>query len=310
MLIGTFSSLLSHAAALPRQRVVLINPSNAATFEAIAEARRALGVEFTVTGEASTLREGLARSGVPDDGVDVVHASGHARALEAAIEAVGQGGGDILMKGGVDTSTMMKAVLRETSGLRTDRLLSDVFVLEYPERRENAFIMITDGGINPAPDLRAKVELIRNAVEVAHALGNATPKVAILSATEFVSPGLPSTIDAAVLSKMNERGQITGCVVDGPLALDNALFPEAAEEKGIRSAVAGRAEILVAPTIEAANALAKSTTYFARLPLAHVVLGAAVPILIPSRADGSAARLASMALGMLMRQHGRRGGQP
>jgi phosphate butyryltransferase len=204
------------------------------------------------------------------------------------------------MKGGVDTSTMMKTVLKEDSGLRQGRLLSDIFILEYPERSDNKFVMITDGGMTLAPDLRNKVELIRNAVDVAHALGNLNPKVAVLSATEFVVHNLPSTLDAAALAKMNERGQIKGCVVDGPLALDNALSREAAAEKGIKSVVAGQAEILVAANIESANSLAKSTTYFASLPLAHVVVGASVPILIPSRADKRDAKLFSIALGMVM----------
>jgi phosphate butyryltransferase len=154
-----------------------------------------------------------------------------------------------------------------------------------------------------APDLKNKVELIVNAVEVAHALGNPNPKVAVLSATEMVLPNLQSTLDAAALSKMNERGQIKGCIVDGPFGLDNAVSVEAAEEKRIKSPVAGRAEILIAANIESANSLAKSTTYFAGLRLAHVIVGGRVPVLIPSRADKSDAKLYSIALGVLMSEH-------
>jgi len=194
-------------------------------------------------------------------------------------------------------------VLDESSGLRTGRLLSDIFVLEYPPREGNRFIMITDGGMTLSPDLKNKVELIANAVEVAHALGNPLPKVAVLSATEFVLPNLQSTLDAAALAKMNDRGQITGCIVDGPFALDNALSDDAAAEKKINSVVAGKAEILVAANIESANSLAKSTTYFAGLRLAHVIVGGKVPILIPSRADRSDAKLLSMALGVVMSGH-------
>jgi phosphate butyryltransferase len=160
--------------------------------------------------------------------------------------------------------------------------------------------MITDGGLNIAPDLEAKVQLIQNAVEVAHALGNANPKVAVLAATELVQPNMPSTIDAAALSQMSARGQIPGCVVYGPLALDNALDEQAAHEKRIESAVAGAAEILVCPNIECANALAKSTTYIGHARLAHVIMGARIPILIPSRADTTDAKLLSLALGMIM----------
>ena len=161
-------------------------------------------------------------------------------------------------------------------------------------------VMITDGGLNIAPDLEAKVQLIQNAVAVAHALGNANPKVAVLSASEFVQANMPSSVDAAALAQMNARGQIQGCVVDGPLALDNALEAHAAGEKGIRSAVAGAAEILLCPTIECANMLAKSTTYIGNARLAHVIVGARIPILIPSRADKSDAKLLSLALGMVM----------
>lgn len=307
MLIGDFSSLLARAATLSSQRVVVINPANEEMFLSIADARKQLGVGFTLTGNETAVRNGLAAAGALDERVEIVDCPTVAQALEAGIDVVREGRGDILMKGSVDTSTMMKAVLREESGLRTDRLLSDIFVLEYPGRGENKFVMITDGGMTLAPDLKNKMELIRNAVEVAHALGNHMPRVAVLSATEFVLPNLPSTLDAAALSKMNERGQIKGCIVDGPFALDNAVSPEAAREKGIRSEVAGRADILLAANIESANSLAKSTTYFAGLPLAHVIVGARIPVLIPSRADKSDARLCSMALGMVMREFGRRG---
>jgi phosphate butyryltransferase len=175
-----------------------------------------------------------------------------------------------------------------------------VFVFEYPGPAGARLVMITDGGLNLAPDLKTKVDLIQNAVALAHVLGNPRPLVAVLSASEFVNPALPSSVDAALLAKMNERGQITGCVVDGPLALDNAISPEAAGEKNIGSGVAGRADILLAPSIEAANLLAKSTTYFAGYPLGHVIVGAAAPVLIPSRADKRDAKVNSIALGLMM----------
>jgi phosphotransacetylase len=302
-MIGSFDTLLSCAAAAAPRRVAVVSPANAETFESIRDAASALGVTFLLTGDRVAIEMGLAAAGAGSGGITIVHHADTRGALLAAVTAAAAGEADILMKGGVDTATLMRVVLDEKTGLRTGRLLSDVFILEYPPRGENRFIMITDGGITPAPDLKNKVELIVNAVEVAHALGNARPRVAILSATEFVVPGLPSTIDAAALSKMNERGQITGCVVDGPLALDNAIAPNAASEKKIASEVAGQADILVAANIEAANSLAKSTTYFAGLRLAHVIVGGKVPILIPSRADKSDAKLLSMALGVLMCEH-------
>ncbi len=298
--ILNFQELMEYAVSIPPKTVALVNPNNKETFLAVAEAAASLGTKFILFGDESLIGEGLAGVSRPDATIEIRESEGITGAMKGAITAVLDGEADILMKGGLDTGTMMKAVLQEGSGLRTGRLLSDIFVLEYPPRSENQFVMITDGGMTLAPDLKSKVELVNNAVQVAHALGNDNPKVAILSATEFVLPNLQSTLDAAALSKMNERGQIKGCVVDGPFALDNAISREAADEKGIRSPVAGKAEILVAANIESANSLAKSTTYFANLRLAHVIVGAKVPILVPSRSDKSDAKLLSVALGSLV----------
>jgi phosphate butyryltransferase len=300
LVIQTFDQLLAFAATLPPKRVAVALPSSADTFDALRDAVQALKVSLVCAGDGDLIKRELSARGVDAGRVSVIPADGTHRALRAAIDAVREGNADILMKGGVDTATMMREVLNAEGGLRTGKLLSDIFVLEYPPREGNKFIMITDGGMTLAPDLKNKVELIANAVAVAHALGNTMPKVAVLSATEFVVPGLQSTLDAAALSKMNDRGQIRGCLVDGPFALDNAISIEAAAEKGIRSEVAGNAEILVAANIESANSLAKSTTYFAGLRLAHVIVGGRAPILIPSRVDRADARLLSIALGVIM----------
>ncbi len=301
--VRNFDEMLKFAVSLPPKKVAVVYPNNKETFSGIAEACKILRTEFLLFGDNATISEGLSSISAGSPEIEIVEVKNVNEALTAAVKAMNDGRADILMKGGVDTSTMMKAVLQDESGLKTGRLLSDIFVFEYPSRMENQLMMITDGGITLAPDLKNKVELVNNAVEVAHALGNSNPKVAILSATEFVLPNLQSTLDAAALSKMNERGQIKGCVVDGPLALDNALSAEAAEEKGIKSPVAGKAEILVAANIESANSLAKSTTYFADLRLAHVVVGARVPILIPSRSDKSDAKLLSIALGSIVSEY-------
>ncbi len=305
--VYTFDNLLAAAAALPEERILVALPSNRETFEAVHAALRHLRTKFLLVGDEKIIREGTAEHGIPDPAVTCLHHPLPADALKCCVDILRKGDAGIFMKGSVDTGTMMRAVLDEGSGLRTGRLLSDVFVTEVPSRQGNKFLMITDGGLTPAPDLREKIALINNAVSVAHALGNPLPRVAILSATEHVSAGLPSTVDAAILSKMNERGQIPGCLVDGPLALDNAFSPEAAKEKKIESKVAGMADILVAPSIETANALAKSTTYFAGWRSAHVIVGGKMPILIPSRADRSDTRLLSIALGMIVRNAGRRG---
>jgi len=301
--IADFAGLLAAAALITEKKILVVNPGNVETFNAIELAQAALQTRFVLVGDEKVITHNLSGARVDRSRISIHHHNDEKDAVRICMTMLRRGEADILLKGSIDTATLMKAVLEEKSGLRTGRLLSDVFVLEYPPREGNKFIMITDGGITPAPDLKNKVELITNAVEVAHALGNPNPKVAVLSATEFVVPALQSTLDAAALSKMNERGQIKGCVVDGPLALDNAISPDAVREKGITSPVAGRAEILVAANIESANSLAKSTTLFAGLRLAHVIIGAQVPILIPSRSDKSDAKLLSIALGMIMSEY-------
>lgn len=294
--ICNFDELLEAAAQVRGPRVLVVFPSNEETFRAIRDARAKLGLEFLLVGNGKRIRSAL-----PDfAGAEIVDRPNVADCVDHSMELMSKGEAGILMKGSVDTGTLMKAVMRPETGVRTGRLLSDVFVFEYAQRPANRLVMITDGGLNVAPDLAAKAELIRNAVELAHALGNSMPKVAVLAATEFVQANMPATLDAAALSKMNERGQIRGCVVEGPLALDGALAPCAVEEKQIHSAVAGAAEILVCPNIECANMLAKSMVYVGNARLGHVIVGGHIPILIPSRADRCDAKLLSMALGVVM----------
>ncbi len=302
-MIRNFDELFSSALTCPKKNIVVVFPNNTETLQAVYDACDKSLANFVLVGDEDLIGRKAVEMGKIDKPFRIVNRPMMADALKTGIQLVQSGEGDVLMKGGVDTSTMMKAVLSDEAGIRTGRLLSDIFILEFPQRLDNRFVMITDGGMTLAPDLKNKVELINNAVEVAHALGNPNPKVAVLSATEFVVPSLQSTLDAAALSKMNERGQIKGCVVDGPYALDNAISAEAAAEKSLASPVAGHAEILVAANIESANSLAKSTTYFAGLRLAHVIVGGKVPILIPSRADRADAKLLSIALGVIMSEY-------
>jgi phosphate butyryltransferase len=295
-MITSFAELRAAALARTGCRVVIVAPHSHEILLAARQAEEELGVHCVLVGDARSIRADAGTGGM-----EIIDVTSIPEALNASLALINDGKGDVLMKGSVDTSTLMKAVLDEGKGLRTGRVLSDVVLLEYRSDAGVRLVMITDGGVVTTPDLKTKREIIINAVEVAHALGNPLPKVALLSATEFVNPSLPSTLDAAVLSKMCERGQISGCIVDGPLALDNALSPEAAAEKGLHSPVAGHADILVGHSIEVSNSLAKGATYFAGLMLAHVIVGAKVPVLISSRADKSEARLLSMAVGGLMR---------
>ena len=210
---------------------------------------------------------------------------------------------DSLMKGSLHTDELMEAVVSTATGLRTERRISHVFVMDVPAYPRP--LMITDAAINIAPDLDAKADICRNAIDLAHVLGIELPKVAILSAAETVNPKIESTLHAAALCKMADRGQITGGILDGPLAFDNAISPEAARTKGIVSAVAGMADILLVPDLESGNMIAKQLTYLAGADSAGIVLGARVPIVLTSRADNVRTRLASAAV-LLLVAHDRR----
>jgi phosphotransacetylase len=201
------------------------------------------------------------------------------------------------MKGSLHTDELMSAVVDAETGLRTDRRISHVYVMDVPDYPRP--FLLTDAAVNVQPSLEDKRDIVQNAIEVAHALGVELPKVAMLSAVETVTPKIPSTIEAAAISKMAERGQIVGGLVDGPLAFDNAVSVEAARDKGIVSQVAGLADILVAPDLESANMLAKQLTFMAGADAAGVVAGARAPIVLTSRADSVRARVASIAIAAL-----------
>jgi phosphate butyryltransferase len=297
--IKSFDELIPFAASVKGKRIAVAYANNEETFIAVALAQKKFNLKFYLTGNKDTIAKGLGDVAADTSSVEILHCPDPKLASQKAVEQVRDGKADVLLKGSIDTATMMKLVLAEENNLRTGRLLSDVFVFEYSERQDNRLVLITDGGLNLAPDINQKIELIKNAVSVAHSLGNPNPKVAILSASEFVNLKLQSSVDAETLTQMNRSGQISGCVVAGPLALDSAMVPESAKEKKINSPVAGQAEILICPDIETANSLAKSTTYFAHYRLAHVIIGAKVPILITSRSDKSDAKLLSIALGII-----------
>jgi phosphate acetyltransferase len=247
-----------------------------------------------VAGEAGRKLEGA-------EVVDVPHS--HA-AAERSVGLAREGKVDALMKGALHTDELMIAVVDKSAGLRTERRMSHVFALDVPHYPKP--LLITDAAINIAPDLDTKRDIVQNAIDLMHALGIANPKVAILSAVETVNAKIPSTIDAAALCKMANRGQIAGGTVDGPLAFDNAISKEAARAKGIASPVAGDADILVVPDLEAGNMLAKQLIYLAGAEAAGLVLGARVPIMLTSRADGVLARSASCALANLFIHRGTR----
>ena len=251
---------------------------------------------------------GLAKSVDLDiDGIDIIDVPHSQAAAEKAVEIVRTGKAELLMKGSLHSDELLGAVTKRETGLRTGRRISHVFVMDVPTHPQTLFI--TDAAVNIAPDLLAKRDIIQNAIDLYAGLGLGTPKVAILSAVETVNPSIPSTIEAAALCKMADRGQITGGELDGPLAFDNAISPEAARIKGIKSAVAGQAQILVVPDLEAGNMLAKNLTFLSRADAAGIVLGARVPIILTSRADNVRTRMASCAVAMLL-AHSRRANEP
>ena len=218
-----------------------------------------------------------------------------AKACAKAVEAIHEKKAHIILKGKADTALLLKAVLDKEKGLGTGEVMSDVLAYETEER----LILMSDGGIVMYPDLKEKISIVKNAVKVAHALENRNPKVALLASVEVVNPKMECTLDAAIITKMNQRNQITECTIDGPLAFDNAIDIEAAKIKGIESPVAGHADILIFPNIEAGNIFAKSLTYYAKYRVAHVVIGTKAPILIASRADTAETKMLCMAMGIV-----------
>jgi len=232
------------------------------------------------------------------DGIELIDVPHSQAAAEKAVEIVRSGKAELLMKGGLHTDELLSAVTKRETGLRTGRRISHLFVMDVPTHSQTLFV--TDAAVNIAPDLAAKRDIVQNAIDLFMGLGLGQPKVAILSAVETVTTAIPSTIDAAALCKMADRGQITGGELDGPLAFDNAISPTAARVKGIKSPVAGHAQILVVPDLEAGNMLAKNLTFISKADAAGIVLGARVPIILTSRADNVRTRLASSAVAKLL----------
>ncbi|MCA8426159.1 bifunctional enoyl-CoA hydratase/phosphate acetyltransferase [Burkholderia seminalis] len=300
---GAPPDLIARACHAPPLTVAVVHPCDTASLVALAAlAASPLGasIEPLIVAPRAKVSRVAAEAGVdlakwPIEDVPHSHAAA-ARAVQLA--AAGRAGA--LMKGSLHTDELMEAVVAAESGLRTDKRMSHCFLIDAPAY-SRPFIL-TDAAVNIAPDLAQKAAITQNAVDVAHALGVARPRVAVLCAVETVNPAMRSTLDAAALAKMAERGQITGAIVDGPLAFDNAISQRAACEKGIDSPVAGRADILVVPDIEAGNMLAKQLEYLGGAANAGVVVGARVPIVLTSRADGVAVRLASCALAALLAQ--------
>jgi phosphate acetyltransferase len=302
-----YERLLAKAKGVPAARTVVVHPCDETSLRGAVEAAMAGIIVPTLVGPRANI-SAVARDCQLDIGgfelVDVAHSEA---AAAKAVDLVHQAAGELLMKGSLHTDELMRAVAASKTGLRTDRRISHVFVMDVPTYAETLFL--TDAAINIFPDLEAKRDIVQNAIDFFTQIGLGTPRVAILSAVETVTLKIPATIDAAALCKMADRGQITGGELDGPLAFDNAIDPGAASIKGIHSPVAGRAQILVVPDLEAGNMLAKNLVYLAKADSAGIVLGARVPIILTSRADSVRSRLGSCAAAVLY-AHARRKGAP
>ncbi len=302
-----YERLVAATKGLPGLRTAVAHPCDEASLTGAMEAAEAGIIAPVLVGPEDKIRK-LAKSLDLDIGaaqvVDVPHSQA---AAEKAVAIVRAGEAELLMKGSLHSDELLAEVTKRDTGLRTGRRISHVFVMDVPSHPQTLFI--TDAAVNIAPDLTAKRDIIQNAVDLYAGLGLGMPKVAILSAVETINPSIPSTIEAAALCKMADRGQISGAELDGPLAFDNAISPDAARIKGIRSPVAGRAQILVVPDLEAGNMLAKNLTFLSGADAAGIVLGARVPIILTSRADNVRTRMASCAVAMLL-AHSRRTSEP
>ena len=298
-----YERLVARVAELPPTPTAVVHPCEATALQGAMAAAAAGIIRPILVGPRDKVQATATAAGVDLGGLEFVDAPHSHAAADAAVALVREGRAEMLMKGSLHTDELMGAVVRRDTGLRTERRISHCFVLDVPTYHKP--LIITDAAVNVQPTLADKVDIVKNAIDLAHALGIPKPKVAIMSAMETVNPEVPSTLEAAALCKMADRGQITGGLLDGPLALDNAIDPEAVRIKGIESEVAGDADVLVVPDLESGNMLAKSLSFLAGADSAGLVLGARVPIILTSRADSLRSRLASCAVGSLVAQHRR-----
>jgi phosphate acetyltransferase len=293
-----YGRLLAAARALPRLKVAVVHPCDEAALGAAAEAVELGLIEAILVGPPARIEAAAAKARVDLSAFRIVPSEHSHDSAEKAVALVRAGEAEALMKGSLHTDELMGAVVAREGGLRTARRVSHCFVMAVPGHGEP--LIITDAAVNISPTLDDKVDIVQNAIDLAHALGLPEVRVAILSAMETVNARVPNTVEAAALCKMADRGQITGALVDGPLALDNAIDMGAAQIKKIVSPVAGRANVLIVPDLEAGNMLAKSLTFLAGADAAGIVLGARVPIILTSRADSETTRLASCAVASLV----------
>ncbi len=298
MAITTFAQLMEEAREVGPKTVAIAAAQEKEILLAAQDAEAQELCECVLVGDRAAIKEIAQENSIDIRRMMIIHEPKLKQAARKVMELVHLGHAQMAMKGGIETGDFLRAALDKEVGLRVGRLLTHVGIFEIPGF--DRLIFISDAGVVVAPTMEQKIEIVQNAIYVAQRLGVEQPRVAILAATEMVNPKIPTTLDAANLSKMADRGQIKGGLIDGPLALDNAISLESARIKGIKSDVAGRADILIPPDVEAANVLAKAITYFAKGNMAGVVVGGKSPIIVASRSDPHQTKLVSMALGVLL----------
>lgn len=299
MNVSSFKDILRYVQQNKPKKIAIAAAQDADVLEAVIKAKNLGIAEAILVGDWKKLKEILHLLKIKKDIFQVIDIKDTKEAAQKAVSLVRNMEADILMKGLIPTSELLKAVLDKENGLRGNNLLSHVAVFEF-EQYNNRLFILSDAAMNIAPSLEEKRQIIENAVFVARAIGIELPKVAVLSAVELVNPAMNSTLDAANLSKMAERGQIKNAIIDGPLALDNAVSEKAAAHKGIHSPVAGKADVLIVPNVEAGNVLYKSFVYFAHAKSAGILAGAKAPVVLTSRSDSAETKINSISLSILM----------
>lgn len=299
-----YDKLIARATEVPAASTIVVHPCDETSLRGPVEAAEAGIIRPIFVGPSAKIRAVADKNSLNIGKYELVDVEHSDAAAAKGVEMIRAGKAELLMKGSLHTDELMRAVTASATGLRTARRISHVFIMDVPSHPDT--LIVTDAAINIAPDLDVKRDIVQNAIDLFVQVGMGTPRVAILSAVETVTTKIPSTIEAAALCKMADRGQITGGILDGPLAFDNAIDPEAARIKGIKSEVAGHAQILVVPNLEAGNMLAKNLIFLSKADAAGLVLGARVPIILTSRADSVRTRMASCAIASLFADARRR----
>ena len=296
-MIKSFDELIAAVQKMPRKKVAIVSPEGTTVIKLVKQALEANLAEFVLVGDEEKIKSMSADAGFDSNLVTIINIVDQKEAAEEAVRLVLIGSANAIMKGNLPTATFMRAILDKQKGLNDNKIISEITIYEkIVEPSGGGFRFLTDCAINVQPTLDEKRQIIENAVSLAHKLGNPMPKVAVISAVEVVNPSMPDTIEAAALSKMADRGQITGCLVDGPFAFDNAISMEAAEYKKVGGGVAGQADILMMPNLLTANPLRKCLVYYTKQRIATALMGAKAPVIITSRTDSAETMLLTIVL--------------